>query len=183
MAYETALQERQRHDAERAADNLDRQKRQEASSEGDDVDPSPIRIEQFDLVYSDFTINADNGRLSTPLCELKSGEQLLWCTGRLTEVFDDLQAENSIFVLVSAISSNDSQVIGFGGNNFSIGTLAESDNDVIDLQGSSVGSNSWSSLDSPYTPEAESVQLYLQAILNGDGTQGAVTVWLYIGTP
>lgn len=48
MAYETALQERLRHDAEKASDNLSRQAR-EAAWRGADVSPG-VALEQFKVV-------------------------------------------------------------------------------------------------------------------------------------
>lgn len=139
-----------------------------------------VRIETVEIGFADFSI-VDGPKRCAPVYTLQSGEHLLWTLGRVTESFDD----STLFQFslqdspVTAIATQ----IGFISGNFGPDPPPASTPGLITLEGSSVGSNSWSTIDAPYTPETVAVPLFLRGDMAGDGTTGALTLWLYIGTP
>ncbi len=148
-----------------------------------EIRPAPggsqaVRIVTVNLAYADFVIAAGYG--FAPVYSLQPGEHLLFVLGRVTEVFDDLTA--GPFALTDGDVQISADIIGFSGSNLGPG-LPTASNGLIDLEGSSVGGNNWSSIDSPYTPESAAVPLFLSNTFVGGGATGTLTVWLYIGTP
>ncbi len=138
-----------------------------------------VKIETVDLVLADFTYDVPDGYLLSPtIYTVQPGEHVLFVLGRITETFDDSGVP--AFGVTDELFS-----IGFLGPNAPVGItdVPVPSGGLVTLNGATIGSSQPLPQTSVFTPDSSAVPLIVAASAAGDGNTGALTIWLYIGTP